>query len=122
MKLNGQTINWTREECYSLCQCGHYKMSHVHFNGGLDISEGTPTYCGFDNCHCGQFKDRVYQTTEGDKKTFERNFERIINLFVTIEINFGYILPSDFSDEFISAVKNARDYCLQQIEINEDGD
>jgi len=120
MKLNGQTINWTREEAHSLCQCGHIKLAHVHFNGGLGIPEGTPTHCGFEGCPCGTFQDRKYPTTEGDKNQFERNFERIINLFATVEINFGYVLPSDFCDEFLAAVKHTRDYCKEIQDDNDD--
>lgn len=116
MQLNGQTITWSKEESNSLCQCGHNKLGHVHYNGGLNLPDGTPTYCGFEDCQCGDFRDRIFQTTEGDKSTFERKFERIINLFCTIEIEFGYTMTSEFTDEFLTAVKEARDYCKYQIE------
>lgn len=116
MKLNGQKIEWSREEAHSLCQCGHNKLAHVHYNGGLNLPDGTPTYCGFEDCPCDIWRTRIYQTTEGGKNTFERKFERIINLFFSVEISFGYVLPSDFSDEFLTAVKEARDYCVETIE------
>lgn len=120
MKLNGQTINWTREESHSLCQCGHIKLGHVHYNGDLGIPDGTPTYCGYEDCQCGKFRDRVIQTTEGNKNQFERKFERIINLFVSVEIVYGYTLTTEFSDEFLAAVKEARDYCKERIETAEE--
>lgn len=122
MQLNGQTINWTREEAHSLCQCGHIKLGHVHYNGGLNIPDGTPTYCGFQDCQCDEWRDRVYQTTEGEKELLERKFERIINLFAMVEIQFGYTLPSDFCDEFLAATKEARDYSKAKIENLEETD
>lgn len=69
MKLNGQNIEWSREESNSLCQCGHIKLAHVHFNGGLNLPDGTPTYCGYEDCQCGEWRDRTYQTTEGEKES-----------------------------------------------------
>jgi hypothetical protein len=114
ISINGHEIAY--KEANQLCQCGHIQIGHVHWNGGLSIPDGAPTYCGFEGCMCGEFRLRNYPTTEGSKTQFERKFERIINLFVTVEIQFGHVLPSDFTDEFIAAVKDARDYCKEFME------
>lgn len=64
LHLNGQNIDWSREERDSLCACGHRKLVHVHFNGDLPIPDGTATYCNFPEnidgetvyCPCSMFK------------------------------------------------------------------
>lgn len=118
ININGHAIAYAKAN--QLCKCGHIQIGHVHWNGGLGIPEGAPTYCGFEGCQCGEFRLRDYPTTEGAATQFERKFERIINLFATVEINFGHTLPSDFCDEFIEAVKDARDYCAEYLEKDDD--
>jgi hypothetical protein len=63
--LNGQIIDWDLEEQNSLCVCGHTKLAHIHFNGGLNIPEGQATYCGYPQqigdevryCECSLFNE-----------------------------------------------------------------
>lgn len=46
---------------YSLCKCGHTKISHVHYNSVNHKGETVPTYCYYplDNgsyCECDKFQ------------------------------------------------------------------
>jgi len=116
MNLNGQTITNAKEQLDTLCICGHNQLGHVHFNGGLNIPEGTPTWCGFDECQCGKFQKRIYKTTESVPRGIDRKFERVVNLFASIEIYFRYDLPTDFCDEFLATLKNLSDDVKHALE------
>ena len=116
MKLNGQTIMNAKEQINTLCVRRHNQLVHVHYNGGLNIPEGTPTYCGFNEYQCGKFRKRTYQMNELAHTELDRKFKRVINLFATIEILFDYPLPSGFCDEFLASVKDLKDYVDNAIE------
>ena len=107
MNLNGQLIHNAQEQLNTLCICGHNQLGHVHFNGGLNIPEGTPTWCGLDECQCGKFQKRIYQTTESVPRGVDRKFERV---------TFGYTLPTDFCDEFLATLKDLNDDVKHALE------
>ena len=55
-------------------------------------------------------------SSENDPRGVDRKFERVVNLFATIEITFGYTLPTDFCDEFLATLKDLNDDVKHALE------
>jgi hypothetical protein len=101
--LNGQKIEWAYYEQNKLCVCGHTKLAHIHFNGGLNIPDGTPTYCGFENCDCDSFTEQTLETLSTN----------VVNELAGLDMK--YTLVSDDHDRLLGAIQRLDEFAQHEI-------
>ena len=103
MMLNGQKIEWKLYEQNKLCVCGHTKLAHVHFNGGLNVPDGTTTYCGFGECDCDKFTPQSINSLSTN----------LVNLLAGLDMK--YTLTSSERDTFLKAIQSLDEFAKHEI-------